>query len=76
MQPARGSVTKRNTCMTPEHSTKARWIRLEVDFKDAGIRSKPLRLGWDQLKLNPRATFVVNVEGVIDVQGTVADIGH
>ena len=58
--------------MTSEHSTTARWIRLGVDFEEGGNRSargKPSKPGWDRLKLNPH-TFVVEVEGVIDVHYT------
>ena len=56
--------------MTSEHSTTARWIRLGVDFEEGGNRSargKPSKSGWDRLKLSPHTTFVVEVEGVIDV---------
>ena len=58
--------------MTSEHSTTARWIRLGVDFKEGGnqsARRTPSKSGWDRLKLNPHTTFVVEVEGVIVVQG-------
>ena len=57
--------------MNSEHSTTARWIRLGVNFEEGGNRStrrKPLKSGSDRLKLNPHTTFVVEVEGVIDVQ--------
>ena len=56
--------------LTSEHSTTARWVRLGVDFEEGGNRSarrKPSKSGWDRLKLNPHTTFVVEVEGVIDV---------
>ena len=57
-------------CVTLEHSTTARWIRLGVDFEKRGNRSarrKPSKSGGDRLKLKPHTTFVVEVEGVIDV---------
>ena len=43
----------------------------ESIFEEGGnrsARSKPSKSGWDQLKLSPHATFVVEVEGVIDVR--------
>ena len=41
-----------------------------VDFEEGGNRSaqrKPSKSGWDRLKLSPHTTFLVEVEGVIDV---------
>ena len=63
-------ISRNGQCVTLEHSTTARWIRLGVDFEEGGNRSarrKPSKSGWDRLKLNPHTTFVVEVEGVIDV---------
>ena len=68
--PARRSAPEHDLYITSEHSTTARWIRLGVDFEEGGNRSarrKPSKSGWDRLKLNPHTTFVVEVEGVIDV---------
>ena len=68
--PVRCSAPEHDRYMTSEHSTTARWIRLGVNFEEGGNRSalrKPSKSGWDQLKLNPHRTFVVEVEGVIDV---------
>ena len=68
--PVRRSVSEHDPYMTSEHSTTARWIRLGVNFEEGGnrsARSKPSKSGWDRLKLNPHTTFVVEVEGVIDV---------
>ena len=45
-------------------------LQMGVDFEEGGNRSarrKPSKSGWDRLKLNPYTTFVVEVEGVIDV---------
>ena len=70
MQPARRSAPEHDPCMTSEHSTTARWIRLGVDFEEGGNRSargKPSKSGWDRLKLSLHTTFVVEVEGVIDL---------
>ena len=67
--PARRLAPEHDPYMTSEHSTTARWIRLGVDFEEGGNRSargKPSKSGWDRLKLSPH-TFVVEVEGVIDV---------
>ena len=69
--PVRRSAPEHDPYMTSEHSTTARWIRLRVNFEEAGNRSarrKPSKSGWDRLKLNPHTTFVVEVEGVIDVR--------
>ena len=66
---ARCEAPEHDPYMTSEHSTTARWIRLGVDFEEGGNRSawrKPLKSGWDRLKLNPHITFVVE-EGMIDV---------
>ena len=69
--PGRRSAPEHNPYMTSkQHSTTARWIRLGVNFEEWGNRSarrKPTKSGWDRLKLNPHTTFVVEVEGVIDV---------
>ena len=69
--PVRRSAPEHNPYMTSkQHSTTARWIRLGVNFEEGGNRSarrKPSNSGWDRLKLNPHTTFVVEVEGVIDV---------
>ena len=49
---------------------RSNW-NLRVNFEEGGNRSarrKPSKSGWDRLKLNPHTTFVVEVEGVIDVQ--------
>ena len=49
-----------------------RWIKLGVNFEEGGNRSarrKPSKSGWDCPKLIPHTTLVVEVEGVIDVQG-------
>ena len=46
------------------------WNNLGVNFEEGGSRSarrKPSKSGWDRLKLNPRTLFVLEVEGVIDV---------
>ena len=69
MQPARRSASEHDPCMTSEHSTTARWIRLGVHFEKGGenARRKPSKSGCDRLKHNPHITFVVEVEGVIDV---------
>ena len=67
---ARHSAPEHDPCMTSEHRTTVIWIRLGVAFEEAGNRSawrKPSKSGWDQLKLNPHTTFVVEVEGVNDV---------
>ena len=48
---------------------RSNW-NLGVNFEEGGNRSarrKPSKSGWDRLKLNPHTTFVVEVEGVIDV---------
>ena len=69
--PVRRSAPELNPYMM--HSATNRWIRLGVNFAQGGNRSarrKPSKSGWDQLKLNPHATFVVEVEGVIDVHYT------
>ena len=67
----RRSAPEHNPYMTSkQHSTTARWIRLESILEEGGNRSarrKPAKSGWDRLKLNPHTTFVVEVEGVIDV---------
>ena len=51
---------------------RSNWNKLGVNFEEGGNQSalgKPLKSGWDRLKLNPHTTFVVvEVEGVIDVQ--------
>ena len=68
--PARRSAPEHYPYMTSEHSTTVRWIRLGVDFEEGGNRSargKPSKSGWDRLKLSPHTTFVVEVEGVVDV---------
>ena len=68
--PARRSTPEYDPCMTSEHSTTARWIKLGVDFEEGGNRSarrKPSKSSWDRLKLSPRTTFVVEVGGVFDV---------
>ena len=47
------SVPEHDPCMTAEHSTTARWIRLGVDFEEGGNRSEHsttarwIRLGVD-----------------------------
>ena len=67
--PARRSAPEHDPYMTSEHSTTARWIRLRIDFKEGGNRSartKPSKSGWDGLKLSPHATFLVEMELVID----------
>ena len=49
---------------------RSSWNKLGVNFEEGGNRSarrKPLKSGWDRLKLNPHTAFVVVVEGVIDV---------
>ena len=49
---------------------RSNWNKLGVNFEEGGNRSaqgKPSRSGWDRLKLNPRTTFVVEVEGMIGV---------
>ena len=49
------------------------WYNEESIFAEGGNRSaqrKPLKSGWDRLKLNPHTTFVVEVEDVIDVYYT------
>ena len=72
VQPARCSAPEHDPCMTSEHTTTARWIRLGVDFEEGGNGSawrKPSKSGWDRLKLSPHTTFVVEVEDVIDAQG-------
>ena len=54
-----------------EHSTTAEWIRQGVDFEEdenRRARKKPSKSGWDRLKLNPHATFLVEVEGVFDLK--------
>ena len=46
------------------------WNKLGVNFEEGGnwsARRKPSKSGWDRLKLNPHTTFVVEVEGVIDI---------
>jgi len=46
------------------------WNKLGVNFDEGGnqsARRKPSKSGWDQPKLNPHTTFVIEVEGVIDV---------
>ena len=46
--PARRSAPEHDPCMTSEHSTTARWIRLGVDFEEGGNRSarrKPSKSG-------------------------------
>ena len=56
-------------------SNKGNWnswclYKLGVNFKEGGNQSgrrKPSKSGWDRLKLNPHTTFVVEVEGVIEV---------
>ena len=56
--------------MTSEHSTTARWIKLEVNFEEGRNRSawrKPLKSDSHRPKLNPHTTFVVELEAVIDV---------
>ena len=71
VQPAGRSVPEHDSCLTSEHSTTARWIRLRGDFEGGGNRSerrKPSKSGWDRLKLYPHTTFVVEMEGVIDFQ--------
>ena len=48
---------------------RSKW-NLRVNFEEGGNRSarrKPSKSGWDRPKLNPHTTFVVEVEGVIDV---------
>ena len=68
--PARRSAPEHDPYMTSEHSTAARWIILGVNFEEGGnqsARRNPSKSGWDRLKLNPHTTFVVEVEGVIDV---------
>ena len=42
-----------------------------VDFEEVGnqsARRKPSKSGWDRRKLCPQTTFVVEVEGVVDVR--------
>ena len=49
---------------------RSNWTKLGVNFEEGGNRSawrKPSKPGWDRLKLDPHTTFVVEVEGVIDV---------
>ena len=49
---------------------RSNWNKLGVNFEEGGNRSaqrKPSKSGRDRLKLNPHTTFVVEVEGVIDV---------
>ena len=44
---------------------------MEINFEEGGNRSaqrKPSKSGSDRLKLSPHTTFVVEVEGVIDVR--------
>ena len=68
--PARRSAPEHDPYVTSEHSTTVRWIRLGVDFEEGGNRSargKPSKSGLDRLKLSPHTTFVVEVEGVVDV---------
>ena len=69
--PVRRSAPEHNPYMTSmQYSTRARWIRLGVNFEEGGNRSarrKPSKSGWDRLKLNPHTTFVVEVKGVIDI---------
>jgi len=69
--PVRRSAPEHNPYMTSkQHSAIARWIRRGDEFEEGGNRSarrKPSKSGWDRLKLNPHTTFVVEVEGVIDV---------
>ena len=53
----------------------AYWIKPGVNFEEGGNRSarrKPSKSGWDRLKLNPHTSFVVEVEGVIEVFTTPA----
>ena len=62
------SAPEHYPCMTSEHSTTARWIRLGIDFEKGGNQSaqrKPLKSAWHWLKLNPHTTFVVEVEGTV-----------
>ena len=69
--PVRRSAPEHNLYMTSkQHSITVRWIRLGVNFEEGRNRSarrKPSRSGWVRLKPNPHTTFVVEVEGVIDV---------
>ena len=49
---------------------RSNWNKLGVNFEEGGNRSarrKPSKSGWDWLKLNPHTTFIVEVEGIIDV---------
>ena len=49
---------------------RSNWNKLGVNFEEGGNRSarrKPSMSDWDRLKFNPHTTFVVEVEGVIDV---------
>ena len=49
---------------------RSNWNKLGVNFDKGGnqsARRKPSKSGWDRPKLNPHTTFVVEVQGVIDV---------
>ena len=65
----RRSATEHDPYMTSEHSTTARWIRLGVNFEEVGNRSTRRKTLEVRLRSteNPHTTFVVEVEGVIDV---------
>ena len=67
--PARRSAPEHNPCMTSEYRTAAKWIRLGINFEEGGNRSTRRKPGL-RLKLNPHTTFVVEVEGVIDIHNT------
>ena len=50
------------------------WNKLGVNCEEGGnqsARGKPSKSGWDRLKLDPHATFVVEVEGVIGVHYSI-----